>query len=619
MKIGNVVNSNGIGNGILNLFQKGKGNTNFLSEVLQSFCNLDSVKNYFIKGQFVNIFVDTDAITRVPLSNDIYLLLKEIFSDHPADPSDFFSIYEKNFMFRFHDSNLFNNQKNCHDFLVNLIDFLHDELNMPINPQYDFNQISNPEYFNMKDKDFMIALFQEYFEQTQSSFISSNIFWIKKIRMECQQCHNVSYQFKIDKVFGFDIDKYMNYNQQKNRSQLTIENCFEYYNNGNPMNNFVCREPGCNSLNGNIWEQAYIPPKVLILYLNRNCQDGKPDVKYDKIFDIKHYIDKDTVSAIQKYGQKIPHMYELKSCILFTGQYYISYCCYKNNDQKIWYKYINEQRYYIDNNVIDNELKAFQPILLFYENNEFLSSNILADESKHYINQVNNNFNLSNNVQNNNQPILDILKHQDNVSKFMGFQANQLHSFNNFNLLDLLRFGDNNNSNNIFFPQANGQGAVNQNQSIINEGSQQNFNLLQQQQMLIQQGSGMIFYNPSINKNMYNYYNNYRQNQFNPQLNQINPQFQVQGNQNNQMQWHINFTLISEKYPLNNFYNSLVIINKNSTVQELIERFFQNTNISRNNIKYFTCNNNIINNYPQQSLESAGINNFCTVKAIKNE
>lgn len=374
-----------IANGLLNLARINMEDTNYFNVVLQSFLNLKIVQNYFLRKFLIDFRGDMEQI---PIARECFKLLMDIYNNlkNFADPRYLFISYTQKFLSRNnYNQNLFNSKKNCYDILLNLLNYLHDELNISNNLNYNLLQYYNIPNDRKTSKDYMLSMFLDYFEQTQSSLISGTFSSTKKIRRQCNGCGIVLYEFALEKIYKIDLDYYYKNYVIDQTETLSLEKCLSYYTGGVPIDNFKCNY--CQSSNGSKWEEIYCPPWVLTIYFNRNYLNGINDIIFGTKLILKEYLDKDILHELQHFEKQIPHFYELKTYICYNSQTqkFLSYC--RNDDNKNWYLYIDDYKQLIYD--INNELRKFQPILLFYECNIYPPATRMIDETKNYFSRLN--------------------------------------------------------------------------------------------------------------------------------------------------------------------------------------------------------------------------------------
>ena len=161
------------------------------------------------------------------------------------------------------------------------------------------------------------------------------------------------YSYESDSNIAFNLENIIKKKNYKNY-EINLEDCFEYKQQTKYNNQFYCHE--CNTtVTGESYEKIIIPPKILIIILNRG--KGKTinnKVNFGNILDISNFID-DSQDYKNIY-------YELIGSCNHSGDsspsgHYTSTCLY-------------ERKFYLFNDTQIKPLKYFkhlgEPYILFY-------------------------------------------------------------------------------------------------------------------------------------------------------------------------------------------------------------------------------------------------------------
>ena len=269
------------------------------------------------------------------ITKEFYQILKSLFSGQQVDSSNFIFNYENKY------KQIKNKEpkQDIYHFIYNLLDFIHLENNMPINPNFDKSQVDYPGLQNMRNNDYMYNIFGSYFQQALNSIISQCFYNIEKSTFNCQNCPPI-YSYSLRKIFLFNINEYKQYRDQcipsKAGMQLNIEECLQCYSGGYPGQ---CQE--CKN-NGTAYRNIFSTTRVLIIYFKRENHIYQCDIDFNTKLNIlnKNYI--------------------LKSVISYCNlPKYFSDVCINNK----WYRYMEDQIKIIN----ESEIHQYEPQILIYE------------------------------------------------------------------------------------------------------------------------------------------------------------------------------------------------------------------------------------------------------------
>ena len=363
------------------------GEISYAHSTLQSLSCLDILHETTNQKQFIQL--PNNSLTK-----EFFCLLYNLYNipNDYAYSNALIDYFEK--MYYKNKENITSQNVLNHDpfhFLYFLLQFMHIEINNPMNPNYNISILSNQTIQNQQNDSHMFQIFSDFYSNTQNSLISDNFYNVEKHTFNCQKC-GLFYFYNMKNIFRIDINRalfYRNSLPNNNGGYLTLYEMFDYYFSPHQTNCKNCKN--CNNCN-NLGDEAIkisVHNRVLIVNINRNShnQNFNNDLNFDINIDMKKYIN-------NEFGF---YIYSLKSFIAFNGKY-ISFCFIN----KKWYKYI-------DNNGSEvqdiSELYQFEPQILIYERanqnfdiNQF-NNNIQLNNNLNFNN--NNNYNNNNNLNNN--------------------------------------------------------------------------------------------------------------------------------------------------------------------------------------------------------------------------
>ena len=354
----------------------------YANSTLQSLSCLDIFYEITNQNQFIQ------CLPNKSLTKEFFYLLYKIYNNpnkyvYSDGLIDYFEkMYYKN------KGNIISQNVLNHDafhFLYFLLQFIHIEINNPMNPNYDISVLSNQTIQNQRNDSHMFQIFCDFYCKTQNSLISDNFYNVEKHTFNCQNC-GIFYFYNMKNIFRIDIKRALFYRDsffpKKKGGHVTLYDMFDYY--------FSPRQAQCKNCNnlGDEDIKISLHNKVLIVNINRNSHNNyfSNDLNFDVNIDMKKYIN-------NEFGC---YNYSLKSFIAFNGKY-ISFCYINKN----WYKFFDNNWSKVQN---IKEFYQFEPQILIYERadqnyniNQFNNNNQCNNIQNFNINNNNNNNNLNNN------------------------------------------------------------------------------------------------------------------------------------------------------------------------------------------------------------------------------
>jgi hypothetical protein len=364
----------------------GNDESSYINSALQSLACLDCIKEWFNQLNGNNIMNNIQCF----ITKEFYQILKSLFSGQQVDSSNFIFNYEN----KYKQSKNKEPKRDVYHFIYNLLDFIHLENNMPINPNFDKKQVDSPGLQNMRNNDYMYNIFGSYFQQSLNSIISQCFFNIEKSTFNCQNCPPI-YSYSLRKIFIFNVNEYKQYRDQcmsnKIGMPLNIEECLKCYSGGYPGPCQACKN------NGTAYRNIFSTTRVLIIYFKRNNHNFQCDIDFQTKFTLlnKNYI--------------------LKACISYCNlSKYFSDVCINN----IWYRYMEDQIKTIN----ESEIHQYEPQILIYELENCKNYRINANNNS----MTNNNNNIFVNPFNYNINQMMMNNHYNNIVFTPAFQYQQM-------------------------------------------------------------------------------------------------------------------------------------------------------------------------------------------------
>ena len=244
-------------------------------------------------------------------------------------------------------------QKDPYHFLKYLLILLHSELNQ--SPKtFDINRFQNLTIQERQNEQLIKNLYADFFQQNYcGSVIFNNFYNCEKSKYICPNCQTF-YDCDLFCIFSMDVQKTYEERKKNNpniQTNLTLDDCFYYYCNNNPM-----KCPFCDI---NIYRYVKIfNGKTIIIRFKRNNLGNKCDIQFPIKFNFNKY---------SASGNNSNNNYILKSCISYMPQsykYFTDINTDLNSDYGQWTRYMDSQKQILNS---FNEVYAFEPQILIYE------------------------------------------------------------------------------------------------------------------------------------------------------------------------------------------------------------------------------------------------------------
>ena len=356
-------------------------NCSYAHSVLQSLSCLDITKEFVKSVVFEKInpnFLLTKELYALifvlnggkeGLSNDIIQKFRDCYENNKAN------IQSPNVL-----------KEDPFHFLFFLLQFIHLESNVPKNPNYNTNLLTNQSLNNKQNDEFMFKLFVEFFNQTQNTLIAENFFNIERYLYQCPNC-NQFFNYGMKTVFRIDVEEVRNYANSKSTNysmigvnKINLSDCFNNYNN-----KIITSCENCGNQSTNKWVKICIPARVLIVVFERKNHPHNNDINFPIDLNMNEFVSQKINSMLN-----LNTAYALSSCISYdqnSGNYFAD-CCIKSQNGNNFYRFINNQIMPIN----INDIYQYEPQVLIYE---------LKNQNSNNYCYLQNTMNTNNNYNNN--------------------------------------------------------------------------------------------------------------------------------------------------------------------------------------------------------------------------
>lgn len=341
-------------------------NPNYMNAILQCFAHIPCITDKIVNLHFDENF--KNELPNLKLSKAYRNLLINIFFPEKVYNMNRQSYNPSKFRNTLYQLNpLFQNNENVElkEFLNYMILKLHDELNTK---KYNANANDNiDKKMSLKSENDALVDFLQNFTTKNNSLISKTLYGLIKYQFYCHQCTQSFYDFQCFSYLHFNLEKVIEYKQNKYRKddvEINLFDCLDYYQKPETLrgdNGLFC--PSCQQqTESTSIRNIYSTKNVLIFILDRNIENNFNNcpIEFKETINLRDYV------KYIKPGQKIREKFYLGGVVNFVGDNYgnETYNAFikmgKNND---WYCYDDENVYPVSFQDIKNN---GYPIVLFY-------------------------------------------------------------------------------------------------------------------------------------------------------------------------------------------------------------------------------------------------------------
>lgn len=297
---------------------KNLGNTCYMNSIIQCLLNLDGFRNYLTDGNYTK-HLNRKSKTRGQITEELAQLAKEVWSGKykSVAPRDFRNAFGQEYkMFSTYD------QQDSHELLVQLVDVLHSELQIPMDDKIMNAKVDKEE-----------SSWREFVKNT-NSIIQTLFFGQIRSTLKCCACGYESATYD-----GFS---HLSLELPQNSRQCYLTDCLDLYFNGESIDGWSCSR--CQSNRGAIkkLDISRLPP-ILVIHFKRfyvSTTSNSIEKKLNYVhFPIEDFSITDYIMPSAR--QRLHKQYNLFAVSNHYGSlnrgHYTAFC--KNVRSKQWYKY----------------------------------------------------------------------------------------------------------------------------------------------------------------------------------------------------------------------------------------------------------------------------------------
>ena len=216
------------------IYNNSNYNFSYVHSVLQALSCLDCAKQFVYIVDSNNQYNNNNQFQLTSAVSQLFKSLNNGYEGNSSLIIQLFQILYQNNKTKIISKNALSNDP--YHFLFLLLDFLHFENNMALNPFYDTSMLYNQSLQQQKIDDYIYCLFVSFFKQTQNSMICNFFFNVEKYTYKCLNC-GFYYFYGIKKIFRIDVDTTLKYRNlafpNRINSKLSLDECFRAYIGGN--------------------------------------------------------------------------------------------------------------------------------------------------------------------------------------------------------------------------------------------------------------------------------------------------------------------------------------------------------------------------------------------------
>ncbi|XP_043219713.1 ubiquitin carboxyl-terminal hydrolase 8-like [Amphibalanus amphitrite] len=325
---------------------KNLGNTCYMNAVVQCINNTPGLSEFFVNERYQDFINYDSELSRGEAAQELAAAVKVLWSGHYRSVA----LYDlKDVMGRHHGRFRGSAQQDAHEFLMYLLDFLHEDLNEVHRKQ----PLKEQENDGVPDAR-AAKLAWDDFKGSNRSFIL-NLFWGQhKSTLRCSRCGNQSVKF--------ETFSHLSVPMPARSSRCSLSECIQLYMAGDTISGWTC--PKCKSSieatkRLDIWR---LPP-VLIIHIQRFYNDGLWRKKQSNVqfplenLDMSPYV-------INKDARYRHHKYHLYGVVNHFGSmesgHYTAFCRAPNTGR--WHKFDDHEVYQLNS----GSVQSSAGYILFY-------------------------------------------------------------------------------------------------------------------------------------------------------------------------------------------------------------------------------------------------------------
>ncbi|VVC25104.1 Hypothetical protein CINCED_3A014822 [Cinara cedri] len=315
--------------GLLNL-----GNTCYMNSILQCLSSTEDLVKYFIN--VYNEFINHESRTKGLVARELSNVIKNLWT---TSDRSFLCHKFKETIGEFKDMFKHYDQQDSHEFLTILLDWLHDDLNEPVD-----NRIILGASKETGEEDW------GHWTKTNNSIIQQLFYGQQKSTVSCDTCFEKSITFEPFSSLSLPLPSEGN--------RCTLADCLQLYLNGESICGWHCPKCKCSRDATKKLDIMRLPP-YLIIHLKRfsstgykknsNVEFPKTDLNMSNFINgIEHRNWKYSLYGVSNHSGSL------------DGGHYTAYCLKKLKNK--WYKFDDVRVYEVDSSIICSS----EAYILFY-------------------------------------------------------------------------------------------------------------------------------------------------------------------------------------------------------------------------------------------------------------
>ena len=329
--------------GLINL-----GDTSYLNSVLQCLGNIEILRDYFLKEN--NVRQINEKAEKFPFSFVIGRLYAHLYPKEEKERENYNTINIFKILGLVNQSYKDYKKRNPTELIVNILNILHDELNLKN------DDIKNPNS-DLLGKDFGLNEKISNYNNGNNSIISNVFDYYRLKENKCCKCKRSNYEIQFFKTLDLNILECY----KKEKKSIKLIDCLNFLSIPQKTKKHC---PNCKSLKEmELITKIYKSPNIFVFLLDRKDEDEEliqiPFTLEEKI-DLKDYIS----------DSNSPKNYELIGVVslCLRNKKYVSFS--KSSVDKEWYFYNDEIILKINSDFTlksHNIFNFFVPNILFYK------------------------------------------------------------------------------------------------------------------------------------------------------------------------------------------------------------------------------------------------------------
>ncbi|XP_037076197.1 ubiquitin carboxyl-terminal hydrolase 8-like [Pollicipes pollicipes] len=315
---------------------KNLGNTCYMNAVVQCINNTPSLNEFFVREAYQDYMNYDSELSKGEAAQELAAVVKVLWSGHYRSVA----LYDlKDVMGRHHPRFRGTAQQDAHEFLMYLLEFLHEDLNevrkkRPLKEQEN-DGVPDPRAAEVAWDDFL---------NNNRSYVM-NLFWGQhKSTLRCSRCGNQSVKF--------ETFSHLSVPMPSRSGKCSLQECIRLYMAGDTISGWTC--PKCkSSIEATKTLYIWRLPPILIIHVQRFYNDGLWRKKQSNVdfplenLDMAPYV-------INKEARYRHHRYHLYGVVNHYGSmesgHYTAYC--RSITTGRWHKFDDHEVYQMSNGTV---------------------------------------------------------------------------------------------------------------------------------------------------------------------------------------------------------------------------------------------------------------------------